>query len=147
MKRSRIFTVLPMVALAMVAVACGGSDDTTSTPVPPTATATTVVAQPTATTQSFNPGTVVGNSTRGAGLFSSQGCVGCHSTGDAAGAGPGLGGVKGRAAALGGDEYLIESIKDPSAVVVDGFSPIMASFASLSDQEMADLVAYLNTLE
>lgn len=147
MKKSRMFIVPAMAVVAIFAVACSGDDDPTATPVPPTATATTVVVEPTATTASSTPGTVAGDATRGATLFNSQGCAGCHSTGSNALVGPGLGGIKEKAAALGGDEYLVESIKDPSAVIVEGYTPIMQSFANLDDQAIADLVAYLNTLE
>ncbi len=45
------------------------------------------------------------------------------------------------------EEYLHESIVDPSAYVVDGFADIMPkSFADqFSDQELNDLVAYILT--
>lgn len=140
---TRIRFLVPIVAAGLIGlvIACGGSDsdDPTATSAPPTPTATTVA--PTATTSSLT-----GDAARGEELFASETCSGCHSTGDTSIVGPGLGGVKDRAAALGGDAYLIESMKDPNAVVVDGFAPIMNNFSHLDDQTIADLVAYLNTL-
>ncbi len=128
-------------SFAVIAFACGGGDDepaATSTS-PPNPTATTV--QATATSSALT-----GDAARGEGLFVSETCAGCHSTGDNTIVGPGLKGVRARAAALGGDAYLTESITDRNAVIVDGFNPIMSDFSFLDDQTVADLVAYLNTL-
>lgn len=134
---------LPVIAAAitMLAVACGGgdSDDPTATS-RPAATATTAPA--TATT----PAGLTGDAANGEVLFTSETCSACHSTGDNPIVGPGLKGVGARAAALGGDAYLTESITNPSAVIVDGFNPVMSDFSHLDDQTVADLVAYLNTL-
>ncbi len=132
-------------AVTMIAAACGGGDSddpaatATSRPAAATATATTAAATST-------PAGIAGDATRGADFFVSETCSGCHSTGDNQIVGPGLKGVGARAASLGGDSYLTESIKDPTAVIVDGFAPIMSSFAHLDDQTVADLVAYLKTL-
>lgn len=129
-------------AIAVVAVACGGGDgDEATATSPPTATATTAAAPPTST-----PSGLTGDATRGEQLFVSETCSACHSTGENQIVGPGLKGVGDRAAALGGDAYLTESIKDPNAVVVEGFNPVMSDFSHLDDQTVADLVAYLKTL-
>lgn len=142
---SRSFLVFAALAITAIAVACGGSDSdepaSTATSRPATATPTTAAAEP--TSPSAGP---AGDAARGAELFVSETCSGCHSTGDNAIVGPGLAGIGERAAALGGDAYLIESLNDPLAVVVDGFAPIMSNFSHLDDQTIADLVAYLNTL-
>ena len=47
---------------------------------------------------------------------------------------------------LSADEYMAESILDPGAFVVEGFDPLMPSIVGLTDQDVADLIAYLKTL-
>ena len=83
-------------------------------------------------------------------LFEENGCSGCHAleSGDR-GAGPALSGIATRAAeerpGYSAKEYLYESIVAPRAHVVDGFQPgIMPErYDRLSDQELADLIAFL----
>ncbi len=96
-----------------------------------------------------------GDSASGQTLFASQGCSACHSVGSNTIVGPGLGGIGTRAATrkedlLTGGQYLYQSIIDPSAYVVQGFSdgimlPIFGD--TLSEQEINDLIAYLLTLK
>ena len=124
-------------AITLFVVACGGGGDDA-----PTATTQPTTA-PTATT----PAAPSGDAASGEALFTSNGCSACHSTGSDTVVGPGLGGVKDRAASQGGDSYLTESIKSPAAVLVEGFGPLMPTFPQLTDQNVADLVAYLNTLD
>jgi hypothetical protein len=46
-----------------------------------------------------------------------------------------------------GDDYIRESIVDPSAVIVDGFSNLTPkTFASLKESGIEDLIGYLKTL-
>ena len=80
---------------------------------------------------------------RGAATFTAN-CAGCHSTGDNRIAGPGLAGISSR----GDDDYIRESIVDPTAIVVEGFPPIMpAGFGTtLSVDELEDLIVYLKSL-
>ena len=122
-------------AIALFMVACGGGDGA------PTAT-----TQPTAPPTATVPPAPSGDAGSGEALFTSNGCSACHSTGSNTLVGPGLSGVKDRAASLGGDSYLTESINNPGAVLVEGFGPVMPTFPQLNDQNLADLVAYLNTL-
>ncbi len=84
------------------------------------------------------------------------GCVACHSTDGKRIVGPTWLGLYGKEEALADgttvtadDDYLIESILDPGASLVDGFDNVMpATFAdSLSDEDVADLVAYIRSLE
>ncbi|MDP6822703.1 MAG: c-type cytochrome [Dehalococcoidia bacterium] len=87
---------------------------------------------------------------RGESIYNSN-CNACHSTGSDTRVGPGHAGVFQRAAGrtgLSAEEYLRQSIIDPSAFVVDGFAPVMpATFgSSLTDREIDDLIAYLRTL-
>jgi len=86
----------------------------------------------------------------GQALFEGKGCAGCHSAGTDDKIGPGLAGIAGRAAtrtSLSADDYIRQSLTDPGEFVVDGFELVpMPPFDDLSDAEMNDLVAYLNTL-
>ncbi len=91
----------------------------------------------------------------GEALFAQQGCSGCHRTGPETDAlvGPGLGGLKDRAAArvegLSAEEYVRQSIVEPKAFVVDGFDAVMlTTFGDImSADEIDALVEYLLTLE
>lgn len=79
----------------------------------------------------------------------SQTCSGCH--GEADGAGPARPGMGERAATRvegqSAEEYLHESIVDPSAYVVEGFGDIMPKDyeEQFSEEEIASLVAYIMT--
>lgn len=82
-------------------------------------------------------------------------CSTCHSVEPGgAGVGPSLAGVAGRSAGrdprLTAPDYLRQSILDPNAYVVAGYSPgvMYADFSKvLTDAEVRDLVAYLLTLK
>ncbi len=143
MTSARISLTLIAALVAMVAIACGGDGDSGADPTATSQPAATATSVPGAT---GTPSGLVGDVARGEDLFDSESCSACHSKGDNRLVGPGLKGVGTRAEALGGDAYLIESIKDPNAVIVDGFNAVMTSFGHLDDQTVADLVAYLNTL-
>ena len=83
-------------------------------------------------------------------IFEDNGCSGCHSLeAGNRGAGPSLSGISTRAAqerpGYAAEEYLYEAIVAPRAHVVEGFQPgIMPDrYNRLSDQELADLIAFL----
>ena len=92
---------------------------------------------------------------KGKALFESAGCVGCHSIDGSAKVGPTLKGVFGSRVELSDgktvqadEEYLRESIVEPNAKIVKGFQPIMPTFkATLKDEEIAAVIAYLKTLK
>jgi mono/diheme cytochrome c family protein len=92
---------------------------------------------------------------RGRQVFLNAGCSGCHTIqGVSSGTvGPELtqiGTVAGtRVAGQSAEEYIHQSIVDPSAHLVEGFDDLMPkNFAeTLSDEELADLVAYLTSLQ
>ncbi|MBP8974022.1 MAG: ABC transporter substrate-binding protein [Anaerolineae bacterium] len=88
---------------------------------------------------------------QGEALFASLGCIGCHSLDGTASAGPSVAGVAGRAgntvAGLSAEDYLHQAIVEPAAFVVEGFGPIMPPYDTLSEADVAALVAYLLTLE
>ncbi len=82
-----------------------------------------------------------GDTNRGKALFSSSGCVGCHTINGTGGkTGPDLSGEgkSGRSAA-----WLATQIRDPKSHFPN---TIMPSFSSLSGQQVGDLVAYLQSL-
>jgi cytochrome c oxidase subunit 2 len=86
-------------------------------------------------------------------LFNDLGCALCHmeATGTMA---PRLEGVYGSKVTLEGggqvvadEQYLRESILEPNAKIVQGFSPIMPNFSGLvTGPELEDLVTYLKSL-
>lgn len=89
-----------------------------------------------------------GDPAAGEELFAST-CSGCH--GDQNGAGPARIGIGERAATrvdgLSAAEYIHQSIVDPSAYVVEGFSDIMPKNydEQFDDEQLNNLVAYLLT--
>jgi mono/diheme cytochrome c family protein len=91
-----------------------------------------------------------GNPAQGKALFAAQGCAACHTytpAGASAKIGPDLDHVAADAQKANQgtvEQYVHTSIVDPNAYVVPGFPKgVMPSFASLSDAQVADLVAFL----
>lgn len=87
------------------------------------------------------------------GIGGAPGCVNCHAlTTSGFAIGPDLHGVAGRAAerveGLPADDYLHASIVTPAEFITPGYRDMMYSgYASvLSEQDVLDLVAFLNTL-
>jgi cytochrome c oxidase subunit 2 len=86
-------------------------------------------------------------------LFSELGCATCHRT-DTQGRGPNLLGVFGKPVLLedgrtltADENYIRESITDPSAKLVRGFKPVMPTFqGQISDEQLNALVAYVKSL-
>lgn len=88
----------------------------------------------------------------GMGLARSKGCLGCHSVDGSPSVGPGWLALFGKNETLDDgstvtvdEAYLAESILDPNAAVVDGFSAIMPPYP-LSDEELAAMIAYIQFL-
>ena len=87
-------------------------------------------------------------------LFRELGCVRCHRP-DGEGIGPSLTGVFGRPVPYPGsgaptadEEYVRESILNPSATVADGFAPVMPAFAGkVTEDQLLALIAYLKSLK
>ena len=84
-------------------------------------------------------------------LFTTN-CSACHSTGNDKIVGPGLAGVGDRAGSrvdgLSVDEYLEQSLREPDAFIVDGFTPgLMPNWEKLGDDSIDALVTYLKTLK
>jgi mono/diheme cytochrome c family protein len=133
--------LLPFLALALafVLAGCGGRQIVSPT-------AETVVGKvPTATTQA-----VAGDAKAGATLFTAQGCGGCHTFKPAksnGNVGPDLDKLAqyAKTANQGSlQDFTHESIANPSAYIEKGYPNAMPNFGqSLSDKQIADLVAYL----
>jgi cytochrome c oxidase subunit 2 len=91
-----------------------------------------------------------GDAAAGKQVFASNGCGGCH-TYKAAGSngkvGPNLDNLAADAKKANQgtlDQYTEESIKNPGAYVVSGFpNGVMPAFTSLSNTDLANLVAFL----
>ena len=86
-------------------------------------------------------------------VFQQLGCSTCHRS-DTQGRGPNLVGLFGRQVqledgrnVLADENYVRESILDPTAKVVSGFKPIMPVFQGLvSEEQLSALVAYVKSL-
>jgi cytochrome c oxidase subunit 2 len=91
-----------------------------------------------------------GGAASGKALFTSQGCSSCHTfkpAGSTAKVGPDLDNLATDAPKAGKplDEYIKESIRDPNAYVVPGYSSgVMPTFDQLSDEQVDALVQYLS---
>jgi cytochrome c oxidase subunit 2 len=85
-----------------------------------------------------------------------NGCVGCHSADGSPLTGPTWFGIFGNEETLVDgttvtvdEAYITESIHDPNAKIVEGFtSPsVMPPYPTLTDEEIANLIAYIQTLK
>lgn len=87
-----------------------------------------------------------GDATNGEALHTSLGCAACHSVGEDVIVGPGWKGLYARAGErtdLEAENYLVQSITKPSKFIPEGFTNVMPAFDYLSDQELADLIAFV----
>ena len=96
--------------------------------------------------------TAKGNPASGKKLFAANGCNSCHTyapAGSHGTVGPNLDKLAADAQKANQgteEEYVHTSIVDPNAYVVPGFPKgVMPPFATLSDKQIADLVAFLGT--
>jgi cytochrome c1 len=131
---------LALIAVVGALVAgCGG--EKTVTPTPETVEGTPPPAQPQAQAK--------GDPAAGKTVFESNGCGGCHTyqpAGTSGTTGPDLDKLTEFAKTAGKplDEFVHESIVDPGAYVEKGFPEgVMPTYGQLSDQQVADLVAFL----
>ncbi len=90
----------------------------------------------------------------GALLFRQNACNACHAVDGTRLVGPPLNGIFGHRQPLtGGDavtvdeEYLRESIVNPNAKVVDGYSASMPAFPHLKPEQVGALIEYIKSLE
>jgi mono/diheme cytochrome c family protein len=128
-----------LAGLALLVAGCGEA-----TVVSPTAQGVEGTL-PQETTPTETVDTAQGDAAAGKEVFASSGCGGCHTYGPAnssATIGPDLDTV------LEGKDvqFVLESIVDPNKEIAEGFQPnvMPATFGeSLSDKQLADLVAFL----
>lgn len=88
-------------------------------------------------------------------LYKQRGCAQCHSIDGAAGIGPSFKGIFGHNTKLADgrtvvvdEDYIHESIIDPTAKVVAGFAPVMPTFkGKLKDKEIAGLIEFIKSLK
>jgi cytochrome c oxidase subunit 2 len=87
-------------------------------------------------------------------LVTANGCAACHSIDGAAGIGPTWFGLFGHEVELtdgtvviADDEYLAESIREPQAKIVAGFGTQLMPTYGFTDDQIADIVAYIKTLK
>ncbi len=106
-------------------------------------------AAPAATEAATGPAALAA---QGRALAQTRGCAACHSTDGSPSVGPGWRGLYGSARTLADgsrvhadDAYLMRSIREPAAQLVQGYPAIMPVTA-LGDDELAALVAYIKTL-
>lgn len=91
---------------------------------------------------------------QGKALFAARACTSCHSIDGAAGIGPSMANLFGHDVPLADgstvkadENYLQESLTNPAAKLVKGFSPIMPSFqGQLTSEEITSLIAYIKSL-
>ncbi|MEM1127115.1 MAG: cytochrome c oxidase subunit II [Bacteroidota bacterium] len=90
----------------------------------------------------------------GALLYEQRGCKACHGLDGAAGVGPTFKGLYGAqrnfadgSSAEADENYLRESIIAPNTRVVEGYGPVMPSFAQLSEDEVSGLIAFIKEQE
>jgi cytochrome c oxidase subunit II len=88
-------------------------------------------------------------------LYTAKACSTCHSLDGAAMAGPSWKGLYGKqrtfnngTAGNADDNYIRESITNPAARVVKGYSPIMPTYSGLlTDREILGLIEYIKTIK
>jgi len=126
--------------LAAVLSACGGDDDTASGPAGGDTGAASATVAP-----------MPDDAARGEQLAQDNGCRSCHQDSD--NLAPTWNGLYGSQVTLtdgttvvADEAYLTESIRDPGARKVDGFAIAMPEYDDLSDDDIADLVAYIRWL-
>lgn len=169
MKRSRrsLFLLVSMIAiLSVVLAACTGDDEDEPEDEAPVATATTEAEtepttppddeeEPTATPEDEGDGEGSGgegDAAAGEAIWQAQ-CMSCHTTDGSEGLGPTWQGLwmsevtlEDGSTVTADEAYITESIQEPNAKVHEGFQPVMPEF-DLSDDEIADVIAFIQTLE
>lgn len=169
MKHSRrsLFLLISMIAiLSVVLAACTGDDEDEPEDEAPVATATTEAEtepttppddeeEPTATPEDEGDDEGSGgegDAAAGEAIWQAQ-CMSCHTIDGSEGLGPTWQGLwmsevtlEDGSTVTADEAYITESIQDPNAKVHEGFQPVMPEF-DLSDDEIADVIAFIQTLE
>jgi cytochrome c oxidase subunit II len=91
---------------------------------------------------------------RGQTLSVQNGCLGCHTVDGSAGTGPTWFNLYGKqeqladgTAVIVDDAYIHESIVDPQAKIVAGFESVIMPAYDFTDEQIADIIAYIETLK
>ena len=141
MRRITLFFIL-ILALSLALVACGGDDGGSASEAEPAGGASA------ARGEELYKQTVIGPA-------SAPGCVTCHSLEEGVGlVGPSHAGLatrsEGAVSGMSVAEFLEQSIVEPDAVITEGYSQgvMYQNYGSdLSEQDVADLVAFLESLK
>ncbi|HEB65417.1 MAG TPA: cytochrome c [Chloroflexi bacterium] len=150
MQKKILFLVAVLSVMALLLAACGGGAKE------PAAT-----QAPASGGESAAAPAGAGNADAGKKIFeqtvvgSNPGCVTCHSLEpDTVLVGPSLAGIATRAATredgMSAEDYIRQSILEPDAYVVDGFTAgtmIGGWDKALTEQQLNDVIAYLMTLK
>ena len=132
MRRRTLTAAVVLTALGLAAAGCGGGEEATPTP----ETVQGTLSQQTTTQASTTTGGPKGNAEAGKAVFSSAGCGGCHTLGDA--------GTNGN---VGPN---LDDAKPDAALVTDRVTNgqgVMPSFkGQLSEQQIADVAAYVSSV-
>lgn len=90
-------------------------------------------------------------------IAAEKGCLGCHSLDGTKGVGPTFKGLfasqvnvlkDGKLMVVKADEaFLMESIRQPMATIVEGFPPIMPANADMSDDQVAALIEFIKSIK
>lgn len=138
MKKNLMLLFVAVLVAALGLAACGGGD----------------------TSGGGGEESAIGNASAGEELFAEQiigsqaGCSTCHSLEpDVVIVGPSMAGIAARAgstvAGLSAEDYLRQSILEPDAYVVEGFTPgvmVQVWAEELTEEQVDNLIAYLLTL-
>lgn len=127
-------------------------------PPPPPPLPTTSQTTTSATTTAPAPGPSGGDAAKGKSLYASLGCTSCHSIDGSNGVGPTFKGLYGSQVKLtngktvsADDAYLLESIEDPDAEIVQGYQPgVMTGVIKphqVSESDANDLITYIKSLK
>lgn len=162
MTRKHLFGLITVLLVMSLALAgCGGDDDEDATATspsaggPPTATPTAGEdggqGEPTEEDGDSNGGGDM--AAAGEEIYNAQ-CAACHTTDGSTGVGPTWQGLWMSEVTLADgstvtadEEYITESIREPNAKVHEGFNEgIMPAF-DLSDEEISQVIAFMQTLE
>ena len=88
-------------------------------------------------------------------LYESLGCASCHGGRGEGGRGPGIVGLFGRPVSLtngqtvtADESYIRESIENPQARIVEGYSPIMPTFqGQVTPEQLIQIISYIKSLQ
>ena len=151
--RHRLFMLISLLAvMSMLLVACGGDDDDSGDVGDDAPVATATPADEVEATTPPEVEEASGDAAAGEQVWQAQ-CMACHSIDGAEGLGPTWQGLwmsevplEDGSTVTADEAYITESIREPNARIHEGFMPAMPDF-DLSDDEVANIIAFIQTLE